>query len=76
MLDTIAGPLRDRMEIISLTGYTDAEKLEIARRYLMRRQLEMNGLTSAQVKIDDAALADIIRGYTREAGVRNLERAR
>ncbi|MEJ0092408.1 MAG: endopeptidase La [Methylocella sp.] len=74
MLDTIAGPLRDRMEIISLTGYTDAEKLEIARRYLMRRQLEMNGLTSAQVKIDDAALADIIRGYTREAGVRNLER--
>jgi ATP-dependent Lon protease len=74
MLDTIAGPLRDRMEIISLAGYADAEKLEIARRYLMRRQLEANGLTPAQVAIDDAALEDIIRGYTREAGVRNLER--
>ena len=74
MLDTIPGPLRDRMEIISLAGYTDTEKLQIARRYLVRRQLEANGLKSEQAEVDDAALAAIIRGYTREAGVRNLER--
>ncbi|VTZ24596.1 Lon protease [Methylocella tundrae] len=74
LLDTIPGPLRDRMEIISLAGYTDSEKLQIARRYLVRRQLEANGLTQDQVEIDDDALADVIRGYTREAGVRNLER--
>ncbi|MCX5493869.1 endopeptidase La [Kaistia dalseonensis] len=74
MLDTIPGPLRDRMEIISLAGYTDAEKQQIAKRYLVRRQLEANGLTADQVEIDDAALAEIIRGYTREAGVRGLER--
>ena len=74
MLDTIPGPLRDRMEIISLTGYTDGEKLEIARRYLVRRQLEANGLKPEQAEIDDAALRQIIAGYTREAGVRNLER--
>lgn len=74
MLDTIPGPLRDRMEIISLAGYTDSEKLQIARRYLVRRQLEANGLTPDQVEIDDDALADIIRGFTREAGVRSLER--
>ncbi len=74
LLDTIPGPLRDRMEIISLSGYTDLEKLEIARRYLVRRQLEANGLTPDQAEIDDAALAAIIRGYTREAGVRSLER--
>ncbi|HTJ59355.1 MAG TPA: endopeptidase La [Devosiaceae bacterium] len=74
MLDTVPGPLRDRMEIISLAGYTENEKLEIARRYLVRRQLEANGLRPEQVEIDDAALRAIIRGYTREAGVRGLER--
>jgi ATP-dependent Lon protease len=74
MLDTIPGPLRDRMEVISLAGYTEDEKLEIARRYLVRRQLEANGLTRDQVELTDEALRAIIRGYTREAGVRNLER--
>ncbi|MBY0559643.1 endopeptidase La [Hyphomicrobium sp.] len=74
MLETIPGPLRDRMEIISLAGYTESEKLQIARRYLVNRQLEANGLKPAQVTIDDAALAAIIHGYTREAGVRGLER--
>ena len=74
MLDTIPGPLRDRMEVISLSGYTASEKLQIARRYLVRRQLEANGLTPGQVEITDAALSDIIQRYTREAGVRNLER--
>jgi ATP-dependent Lon protease len=74
MLDTIPGPLRDRMEIISLAGYTADEKLEIAHRYLMKRQLEANGLKPGQVEIDDAALRDIIQNYTREAGVRSLER--
>jgi ATP-dependent Lon protease len=74
MLDTVPGPLRDRMEIIALSGYTAGEKLEIARRYLVRRQLEANGLRPDQVEIDDAALRRIIEGYTREAGVRSLER--
>jgi len=74
MLETIQGPLRDRMEIIALTGYTSGEKLEIAKRYLVRRQLEANGLKAEQVQLDDAALSAIIDGYTREAGVRSLER--
>jgi ATP-dependent Lon protease len=74
MLDTIPGPLQDRMEIISLPGYTEDEKLEIARRYLVPRQLEANGLKSNQAEIEDEALRLIIRGYTREAGVRSLER--
>src|SRR5918993_1266789 len=74
MLDTIPGPLRDRMEVISLAGYTENEKLPIARRYLVRRQLDANGLTPEQAEIEDEALRAIIRGYTREAGVRNLER--
>jgi ATP-dependent Lon protease len=74
MLDTIPGPLRDRMEIISLSGYTAGEKLQIAKRYLVRRQLEANGLTAEQASIDDEALKLIIGGYTREAGVRWLER--
>jgi ATP-dependent Lon protease len=74
MLDTIPGPLLDRMEIISLAGYTEDEKLEIARRYLVRRQLEANGLKPGQAEIDPEALGLIIRSYTREAGVRNLER--
>ena len=74
MLDTIPGPLRDRMEVISLSGYTASEKLQIARRYLVRRQLEANGLKPEQVEVTDAVLTDIIQRYTREAGVRNLER--
>jgi ATP-dependent Lon protease len=74
MLDTVPGPLLDRMEIISLAGYTEDEKLEIARRYLVRRQLEANGLKAQQAEIDPDALRLIIKGYTREAGVRNLER--
>ena len=74
MLDTVPGPLRDRMEIISLAGYTADEKLEIAHRYLVRRQLEANGLKPGQVEIGDDVLRDIIQGYTREAGVRGLER--
>src|SRR6266404_4005317 len=74
LLDTVPGPLRDRMEIISLAGYTESEKLEIARRYLVRRQLEANGLKPEQTEITDEALRNIIAGYTREAGVRNLER--
>src|SRR5436309_2791254 len=74
MLDSIPGPLQDRMEIISLPGYTEDEKLEIARRYLVRRQLEANGLKPGQVEFEIDALRLIIRGYTREAGVRSLER--
>ena len=74
VLETIPGPLRDRMEIIALTGYTDEEKLEIAKRYLVERQLKANGLTAAQASISEAALARVIREYTRESGCRNLER--
>jgi ATP-dependent Lon protease len=74
LLDTVPGPLRDRMEVITLSGYTASEKLQIARRYLVRRQLEANGLKPEQVEITDAALREIIQRYTREAGVRNLER--
>ncbi len=74
MLDTVPGPLRDRMEIISLAGYTADEKLEIARRYLVRRQMEANGLKPGQVEIGDDVLRDIVQDYTREAGVRSLER--
>ena len=74
VLDTIPGPLRDRMEIIQLPGYTEEEKLEIAKRYLVRRQLEANGLTSEQAGITEEAIRKIISDYTREAGVRNLER--
>jgi ATP-dependent Lon protease len=74
VLETIPGPLRDRMEIIQLPGYTEQEKLQIARRYLVARQLESNGLKPEQVEIGDEALRAIIADYTREAGVRNLER--
>jgi len=74
VLDTVPGPLRDRMEVIALSGYTASEKLQIARRYLVRRQLEANGLKPEQVDITDQALREIIQRYTREAGVRSLER--
>ncbi len=74
MLDTVPGPLRDRMEIISLAGYTGEEKLEIAHRYLLRRQMEANGLKPGQVEIGDDVLREIVQSYTREAGVRGLER--
>src|SRR6185312_4204883 len=74
VLDTIPGPVRDRMEVIELPGYTEDEKLEIARRYLLKRQLDANGLTAEQCDITEDAIRAIIRDYTREAGVRNLER--
>ncbi len=73
-LDTISGPLRDRMEIIQLSGYTDLEKTQIAKRYLIPKQRKANGLKETQAQINDAALRLIISDYTREAGVRNLER--
>lgn len=73
-LDTIPGPLRDRMEIIHLTGYTIEEKVEIAKSYLVPKQIEENGLTKKQFKISDAALQALVDGYTRESGVRNLSR--
>jgi ATP-dependent Lon protease len=73
-LDSISGALRDRMEIISLSGYTEMEKLQIAKRYLVPKQKKANGLREIQVGINDAAIRTIINDYTREAGVRNLER--
>ncbi|HUO81152.1 MAG TPA: endopeptidase La, partial [Steroidobacteraceae bacterium] len=73
-LDTIPGPLRDRMEIIELTGYTEEEKVEIGKRYLVKRQLEANGLTAEQLAISDEALRRTVRDYTREAGCRGFER--
>ena len=74
VLDNIPGPLRDRMEVIDLPGYTEDEKFEIARRYLVARQLTANGLKPEQAELTDDAIHAIIRFYTREAGVRNLER--
>jgi ATP-dependent Lon protease len=74
-LEGIPRPLLDRMEVIRLSGYSDEEKIAIARRYLLPRQREDAGLDAAQLEIDDAVLAEIIARYTREAGVRNLERA-
>ena len=73
-LERVPGPLRDRMEVIQLSGYTQEEKLQIAKRYLVPRQIERNGLTPARIEFTDEALLLIIDGYTREAGVRNLER--
>jgi len=73
-LETIPGPLRDRMEVIQLAGYTASEKLEIAKRYLVKRQIERGGLSSRRIAFTDAALKTIIADYTREAGVRQLER--
>jgi ATP-dependent Lon protease len=74
VLDQIPGPLRDRMEVIELPGYTEDEKVEIAKRYLVKRRLEATGLTPEQCAIEEDAIRAIIRDYTREAGVRNLER--
>jgi ATP-dependent Lon protease len=73
-LDTVPAPLLDRMEVISLSGYTEAEKAAIARDYLVPRQLLENGLEAGAVRVSEAALLQVIRSYTREAGVRNLER--
>ena len=74
VLDAIPPPLRDRMEIIELTGYTEEEKLQIAKRYLLTRQLTANGLNASQVDVSEEALRRVIVDYTREAGVRSLER--
>jgi ATP-dependent Lon protease len=73
-LDTIPGPLRDRMEILQLSGYTEQEKLHIAQGYLVPRQIKENGLRPGEVTFEDAAILQLMRDYTREAGVRNLER--
>jgi ATP-dependent Lon protease len=73
-LETIPGPLLDRMDVIQLSGYTEEEKLQIARRYLVPKQLEAHGLTAERAELDDDALRVVIREYTREAGLRNLER--
>ncbi len=74
VLDTIPGPLRDRMEVIQLPGYTEEEKLQIAKKYLVKRQLERNGLLAEKLEITDVVIQSVIHDYTREAGVRNLER--
>ncbi len=74
VLHTIPGPLQDRMEILRLHGYTELEKLEIAKQYLVKKQREATGLTEKQIAFEDGALRHMIRSYTREAGVRNLER--
>ena len=74
VIDAIPAPLRDRMEVIELTGYTEEEKLQIARRYLLKRQLVANGLTDTQVQVTEDALRRVVVDYTREAGVRSLER--
>ncbi len=74
LMDPIPGPLKDRMEIIELPGYTDQEKLQIAKRYLVKRQVTENGMKMEDVKFSDEAILDLINHYTKEAGVRNLER--
>ena len=73
-MDTVPGPLRDRMEVIEIPGYTNSDKLNIAKRYLVPRQLEANGIEPKHAKFKDNALKEIIESYTREAGVRSLER--
>jgi ATP-dependent Lon protease len=73
-LDTIPGPLFDRMEVVSLAGYTDAEKLFIARSHLLKRAVRAHGLREGELVVDDDAVARVVRGYTREAGVRGLAR--
>jgi ATP-dependent Lon protease len=74
VLHTIPGPLQDRMEVLRLHGYTEAEKIEIAKQYLVKKQLEGTGLSDKNISFSDDALTEIVRSYTREAGVRNLER--
>src|SRR5580698_6595214 len=74
VLHTIPGPLQDRMEILRLTGYTEIEKLEIAKQYLVKKQVAGTGLTDKNISFSDDAITEIVRSYTREAGVRNLER--
>jgi len=74
LTDPIPGPLKDRMEVIELPGYTDQEKLQIAKRYLVTRQVGENGMKVSEVKFSDEAIPDLINHYTKEAGVRNLER--
>ena len=74
-IENIPGPLRDRMEVIELSSYTEDEKLMIAKRHLISKQLEAHALTAAQITFRDAAIRAVIRSYTREAGVRNLERS-
>ncbi|AZT90752.1 endopeptidase La [Caldicellulosiruptor changbaiensis] len=73
-LETIPRPLLDRLEVIEITGYTEEEKVEIAKRYLFPKQIEQNGLKKSQIRYDEAVIRDIISFYTRESGVRNLER--
>jgi ATP-dependent Lon protease len=73
-LDTIPGPLRDRMEVLTLSGYTDEEKIGIARQYLLPKQLAAHGLAADELSLEPEAIRRIVRAYTREAGVRNLER--
>jgi ATP-dependent Lon protease len=73
-IQNIPGPLLDRMEVVEFAGYTEQEKLQIARNYLVRRQQEANGLTAEQLALSDDAIREVVTGYTREAGVRQLER--
>jgi ATP-dependent Lon protease len=74
VLHTIPGPLQDRMEVLRLHGYTEAEKIEIAKQYLVKKQVAGTGLTDKNISFSDDAITEIVRSYTREAGVRNLER--
>ena len=75
VLDTIPAPLRDRMEVITFPGYTEEEKFQIAKKFLWPKQIEAQGLTERKIQISDAGLKEVIGSYTREAGVRNLERS-
>jgi ATP-dependent Lon protease len=74
VLDQIPGPLRDRMEVINLSGYTQEEKVAISKKYIVPKQMEENGITHAHIEITDEAIEQVIKGFTREAGLRNLER--
>ena len=74
VIHTIPQPLQDRMEVIRISGYTEAEKLEIAKRYLVKKQLPRNGLKEKNLVLSDESILGIIQNYTRESGVRNLER--
>src|SRR5438045_1050069 len=74
VLDTIPPPLRDRMEILQLAGYSEEDKVRIAKQYIIRKQVEENGITPEAIEFTDRGLSKIISEYTREAGLRNLER--